>query len=122
MATAEAPSSDERAKAFAAWLPEDAVFRAAIKRTGDHWYALAEEFDITGMGETPNAALREMFDLIEAYLRAFFEEGRPFDDALRPIPLKLKVGIRAQSALGSLVRGLNGRLPRERSYLLPQAC
>ena len=111
-------------RGFGEWLAADAGdFRLdiATKMQAGQWYALVPQFDITGAGETQVEAVRDALDLMFAYLRAYYEDGAHFDDALRPIPRKLRLRIGVESALGHLLRELSVRTPlaTESRYALP---
>ena len=123
MATAEdtSPLRDPELAAFSAWLDDLPEFTVATKCDSDgRWFALVEEFDITGMGGSEGAAVRDMVHLLAAYLWAHFRDGTPFAQTLRPIPTKLKFEIRRDSLVG---RGLNAvhrrQRGRERTMLFP---
>lgn len=66
---------------FSAWL-ESPVIHVVIRRQHDQYYATADRFGIAGVGATKAAALRDVAGLVEAYLRSYFDEGRPFVDAI----------------------------------------
>ena len=124
MATIDAPRARE--KGFEAWLNEGAAelpLRVAVKRGHEQWYALLTQFDITGAGPTPHDAVNDAFELLFAYLRAYFEDGAQFADSFRPVPRSLRARIGAESLVGEALRRLSVRLPgpltTEASYALP---
>jgi hypothetical protein len=114
-------SDEEIDAAVEAWLPDDLDFRVATKREREQWFALAVDFDITGTGATRAAAVRQMGDLLSAYLAAYLVDGASFDEAIRPVPASMRLRMRLESALAKTIRRLDGRLPlsREDNYLLP---
>jgi hypothetical protein len=77
------------------------------------WYCLAEDFDITGMGSSRDAAFSDMVDLLGAYLGSHYKAGAAFEQTLRPIPRKLKIQIRSQVAASSV----RSRLARSRGAM-----
>jgi hypothetical protein len=121
MAIVDTPRASE--PGFADWLLQanDLAMTVAVKREGDQWYALLQQFDITGAGDTRAAAVKEAFELLLAYLHAFYEDGAPFADALRPIPASLELRIKTESLIASVARRVWERLPlaTESTYALP---
>jgi hypothetical protein len=114
-------SSGSREQEFSAWLDDDFSFRVAVKYEHGQWYALLLEFDITGCGATRGAAVQDSFELLGSYLQAYFEEGAPFADTLRPVPWLLRARITVESMIGRPLRGLALRFPlaSESTYTLP---
>jgi hypothetical protein len=68
---------------FAEWLPS-LVIHVSVTRQHGQFYAVAKEFGIAGVGPTEDAACSNVARLIETYLRSYFREGRPYQDALKP--------------------------------------
>ena len=87
---------------FAEWLPRWLELTLAKKPERGRWFVLIEEFDITGVGSTPNDALDEAISLLMAYLEAHYADGASFEDTLRPIPRRLRLIILAGVALHRL--------------------
>lgn len=114
-------AADEQMAPFEAWLPDEFELHIAVKREDDQWFALLLEFDITGAGTTRADAVRQSFELLTPYLQAHFEDGSTFDDALRPIPRRLRLQIGFESALARTLRRTMLRLPLmdESTYSLP---
>lgn len=109
-------------RAFADWFDQERAFVLAVERREARWYALLVDFDITGMGATPQEAIEQAFDLLMGYLVAYFEDGQPFAAALRPIPTLLRTRIRLEAGIGRFVRRLGGRqlaFASERTYTVP---
>jgi hypothetical protein len=107
---------------FLQWLDSEFI-RVAAHRKHDQWYAIAEDFDIVGMGPTEAAAHREVAGLVEAYLRSFHRDGLRYRDAWRPVPLRLRL---RNMLVGLIARGLQPtpvRIPfgEESRTLLPGA-
>jgi hypothetical protein len=104
-----------------AWIDEDFILRVAVKCENDQWFALLMDFDITGCGESPRAAVRDVFGLLHVYLIDYFREGVSFSDTLRPIPAGLRFRIRVESVIGSALRHVasHNRLANESTYALP---
>jgi hypothetical protein len=114
-------SDDEVDAVVEAWLPDDLDFRVATKREREQWFALAVDFDITGTGATRAAAVRQMGELLSAYLAAYLVDGASFDEAIRPVPTSMRLRMRLESMLAKAIRHIDGHLPlsREDNYLLP---
>lgn len=109
-------------RAFADWFDQERAFALAVERREARWYALLMDFDITGVGATRQDAIEQAFDLLTAYLVAYFEDGQPFSAALRPIPRLLRARIRLETSIGRLVRRLGGRqlaFASEDTYTVP---
>jgi predicted RNase H-like HicB family nuclease len=79
----DAPRETSRG-GFHSWLPKLTV-HALIGRRNGQWYALATEYSVVGMGETEQDARDNLSGLLEAYLRTFYEQGRAFHEARRPV-------------------------------------
>lgn len=67
---------------FLDWLGSRVVKVYLIREHGQ-WYAVVEDFGLSGVGKSQNAALSDVTGLVEAYLRSYYEEGRPYHEALR---------------------------------------
>jgi predicted RNase H-like HicB family nuclease len=103
------------------WVPEDFPWRMAIKRERGKWFALGVDFDITGHGDTIEAAVEELGELVGHYLGSYFRAGEPFEAAVRPIPRRMQMRIHLSTiAVKPLLRLSHGAerlpFPRERSY------
>lgn len=116
---AKAAELREFAETFHAWLPEWFEITLATRREGDRWFALAEEFDITGMGNSEQAAKRDMLGLLAVYLVSHFEEGHAFETTWRPIPVRLKMVIRRDQMVNRAIRLLRRPAGRETHLLVP---
>lgn len=103
-----------------AWLGTPYVRVATIRKHG-RWYAVAEDFDIAGMGENEIDAIRNLVRLVDAYLRSCQRAGFSYAEALRPTPRRVRIGYRVAAALR---RVFPGRAPwpvgRETSLVLPE--
>jgi hypothetical protein len=112
---------DAKMEAFDQWMRGLLSFRVALRREQGQWFALAEDFDITGMGESREDALRDMVGLLSAYLMAHFEDGTPFEQTLRPIPRRLRIEIRRDTFLSQILERFAHRAPRneEAQTLVP---
>jgi len=111
-------------QAFQEWLSaaiDERPFEVAVKHEFDQWYATLIDFNITGVGTTPRDAISEVANLMFDYLRAYFEEGSSFEDALRPVPLPTRLHWRAEALVGYCVRRIsrNGLFGGESTYTLP---
>lgn len=87
---------------LAEWLPRWLDLTLAKKRAHGRWFVLIGEFDITGVGLTLDDAIDEAISLLMAYLGAHYADGASFEDTLRPIPRRLRLGILAGTALHRL--------------------
>lgn len=108
-------SNDDAIEPFVEWLDGYLELRIATKRENGRWFALVEEFDIAGMGETERQAMSQVFDLLGAYLWAHFTDGKAFSETKRPIPVSLKLQIRVETRIHRLLH----RAGRENRYLVP---
>lgn len=91
--------------AFHEWLAKSRYpFRAAIKRKHGQYYMLALDFNVAGAGRTRRDAQHDLTRLLRAYLQSYFREGRPLEDAVRPVGWRTRIAI----ALGTLAwKGLD---------------
>jgi hypothetical protein len=101
-----------------AWLPEWLELTLAQKRENDQWFVLIEEYDITGTGETQEAARAQALDLLQAYLLDHFHDGTPFDETRRPIPARLKLSVRLGTATHLLAGVFGGPGAKEYKVLV----
>jgi hypothetical protein len=67
---------------FVEWLDSERI-RVSARRRHGQWYAEAEDFAVVAIGDTEDAAVREVAKLTEAYLRSYFEDGLTYRDAWR---------------------------------------
>lgn len=81
---ANEPVYTETARNYSAWLPRWST-QGFIGHRNDQWYALAPEFCLVGIGQTPDDAHRDLMALIDAYLHSYYTQGRSFEDARRPV-------------------------------------
>src|ERR1044072_48591 len=58
-----------------------------LVREPDGWQALAADFDIVGQGASEGLALRNLQELVIAYLDSCIEDGMSFEEARSPIPV-----------------------------------
>lgn len=59
-----------------------------LVREQDSWQALAAEFDIVGQGASEGLALRNLQELVVAYLDSCIGDGMSFEEARSPIPAR----------------------------------
>jgi hypothetical protein len=121
MGNSRASDSSAKLAAMVDWIDDDFTGHIGVKREGDQWFALLMDFDITGAGATRTEAIEQSLHLLTAYLLAFFDEGRAFKDAVRPIPARLRLRIIVESAVARRLRTALPRLerPSEATYALP---
>lgn len=101
------------------WLPHWLRLTFALRRMDERWFVLIEEFDITGVGATPEDARDEAMKLLGSYLHAHYEDGATFEQALRPIPRRLRWLIHLGTIVYWVVR--RPRTPTEERALVPSA-
>lgn len=80
---AHEPVVTQAAEDYIAWLPRWST-HGFVGHRHQQWYAVAPEFCLVGMGETPDEAHRDLMTLIDAYLHSHYAQGRSFEDARRP--------------------------------------
>lgn len=124
MTTAEKSDAAPTQHAFEEWLSaaiDERPFELALKREFDQWYATLIDFNITGVGPTPRAAVSDAASLMLAYLHAYFEDGCSFEDALRPVPALERLRWRAEGVISACGRRLSrpGLFGSESTYTLP---
>lgn len=106
-------------QSFRSWL-ESTVFDVAVRRQHDQFYAVAERFDVAGVGKTEDEALRDLAGLLDAYLRSYFGEGRPFSEAVRAQSSSREISL--QGGLVGFVSQIVQRVfERRRHLVLPSA-
>jgi hypothetical protein len=62
----------------------------AAKRFEDHVFLIALDFSITATGPTPEDADAKLKQMVLDYLFVFYEQGKRFEDAYRPAPLRMR--------------------------------
>ena len=82
------------------------VIRVSIwlVRERDGWQALAADFDIVGQGSSEGLALRNLQELVIAYLDSCIEDGMSFEEARSPIPAKERLRLELGRLLTPLHR------------------
>lgn len=108
---------------FADWLG-DCAFMIAVERRDGKWYALIMDFDITNVGATQREAIQSAVESMTEYLIAYFEDGVSYEATLRPVPRRMRTRIRAEAAIGHLVRRIAGshiNIASEATYTVPPA-
>lgn len=80
-----AVASSSEGEVHESWREPVMVTTWLIPFDGDRWSALAQEYDIIGAGDTPEAAIAEMDELLNDYRELIAAEGRLPADALRPV-------------------------------------
>jgi hypothetical protein len=114
-------TSPVRLDAFASWLGSP-VIRVSLRRSHGQWYAVARDFGIAGVGRSQADAYRDVLRLVEAYLQAVFADGRPYTDAMRPMPNGRPLRAFITSVHRGLMRAQSRIAPgREREVVLPSA-
>lgn len=96
-----------------------------IPQEGDNWCALAQDFDVVGLGPTPEAAIANMDELLLDYLELIQAEGGSIEDALRPISALRLLRLHAGRLWGNLLDAIHKvrhvqRLPHETHCLAGQ--
>lgn len=104
---------------FLDWLESPFIRVAGLRRHGQ-WYAIAEDYNIAGMGPTEEAAYLDVAVLVDAYLRSCHREGLSYREAWRRVPRRKKLMNVLRS---TLARALRERAPaplaEEGRFLLP---
>lgn len=75
---------------FAEWVEGVRVHTIVGKQHGQ-WYAVATDFSLSGMGPTMETACENLGALVECYMRSFYDEGTPLDQAIQPLGLLRKL-------------------------------
>lgn len=81
-----AEARDIAHSSFPTWLPKGTIHILVGRRHG-RWYAVARDFSVASGGESEQAARDSLSVLLEDYFRTFYEQGRSFDEARRPLPV-----------------------------------
>ena len=107
---------------FVEWL-DSPFIRVASYRQHEQWYAVAEDFDVVGIGTTEGAATQEVAALVEAYLRSYHRDGLSYRAAWRPIPVRARLAYVARGFLARSLQWSHVSLPfsEEARVLLPVA-
>ena len=88
--------------------PERIVSRAWVGDEDEHYFALNEMFNVAAIGDSPQAALHSLGEMVEDYLMVCWEQGLPFEQVVRRVPLRRRVRLEARRH----VRGLRHRPQR----------
>jgi hypothetical protein len=112
-------TATRQADPFFEWLESPFVRVAGFRKHGQ-WYAVAEDYNIAGMGPTEEAAYRDVAVLVEAYLRSCYRQGLTYKDSWRRVSRIKKLLYALRS---TLARALRDRAPaplaEEGRFLLP---
>lgn len=68
----------------------------------DRWAALAEDFDVVGMGDSPESAIANMDELLLDYFELVAADGGSLADAVRRVPLDRRLRLHAGRVWGNL--------------------
>lgn len=96
---------------FRAWLDEDST-KALISKEHGQFYAYCFEFGIAGSGATKEEAVDDAVRLLMHYLVVSFSEGRPYQDAKKPPPKRIRLRSWYLFARAKLLRRLRPSLSR----------
>jgi hypothetical protein len=103
-----------------AW-PDVIAIKVWLIAQGGQYYALAEDFDIAGMGASAAEALNDMADLVCGYFTSAVADGLSFEDARRPIPLGERLRFHAIRLVSLPARWLRQKsVAREGAFILPR--
>lgn len=109
MNASETPAAAERQAfpddEFLAWLDEKST-TALISESHDQFYAYCVEFGIAGSGATKEEAVDDAVSLLMRYLIVSFSEGRPYRDAKKSPPIRLRVRSWYLFSRTKLLRGI----------------
>ena len=101
-------------QSFGDWLGST-VINVTIRRQHGQFYAAARLFGVVGVGRSEDEAVRDLAGLLHAYLRSYYNDSRPYADAVRAEPRGHGV-----AGLVALVSGLVERVfVRHRRLDLP---
>jgi hypothetical protein len=105
--------------------PDPIQTKVWIGYENGYWYALSQDFDVIGQGESASQALLEMGELLRDYLDTCAREGLTYADVRRPVPLWVRARHHA-AFLRSKLAGILGRggdhVVREANYFVPGFC
>lgn len=94
MSARETPVSAERQAfpedEFLAWLDETST-PLLISESHDRFYAFCVEFGIAGSGATRQDAREDAIQLLMSYLVISFSEGRPYREAKKAPPKRVRL-------------------------------
>jgi predicted RNase H-like HicB family nuclease len=116
MEVIDSAATAARADRLAGW-PDVIEARVWLVREDEHWAAIASDFDVVGIGDSRERALCELQELLDTYLGSFIAEGRPFDEARRPLPAGEELRLRARRLMSPILRWLD-RKPVSGSVLV----
>jgi hypothetical protein len=97
------------------WIQHDVVLRiwARQNAASSEWETLIPEYSIAGMGDSFDAAIENVLELLEDYLWLCQREGKSFEQCARPMPIREMARLVGEYAVGRLIgelgRGGAGR-------------
>lgn len=82
------------------------------------WTALAQDFDVVGLGPTQEAAVANMDELLSDYLMLNWRDGMSLEQARRPISASRRLRLQARLAVESVLKRVQSearihRVPHE---------
>lgn len=95
--------SQQHRQAASEW-PREIRIMIWLVQDGDHWQALAADFDVVGQGRSQALALRNLQEHVIEYLDSCIDEGMTYEQALRPIPLREKVRLESGRLMAPIRR------------------
>jgi len=91
---------------------ETVLVRAIVRPEDDHWSAVATDYAIVGVGETPEAALDRMATMLGEYLALCLSEGMTINDARRPVTGAWRAKLEAALLAGKVTRIVHRHRPQ----------
>jgi hypothetical protein len=84
--------------------PQELRLHVWIVREDGRYAALSEDFNVVGMGASPEAAAKEMFELLDDYLSECASEDLPWHEVRRPIPITERLRLHAKRIESTMKR------------------
>lgn len=98
-------------EAFGDWLRRPV--NATVERAHGQVYVVALDFDVVGCGSDKQAASEDLIGQLRAYLYSFYQEGRSYDEARRPVLTPTSRG-----PTGRIAQWLSGLRRRRSNFTL----
>jgi len=86
--------------------PEAVKLRLWVVEEDGSFQALCENFTIVGMGETPQAAIRNVVEMLDDYIRCHLADGASWADVHRPAPLRMRLKLWVRYIASRVLRRL----------------
>jgi hypothetical protein len=102
------------------WFPEHATLAIVARQIeSDLWEAVIPQFGIAGQGADDRAAAQNSLELLDDYLTLVRNDGKSFEEAVRPVGFAEWARIYGEMASATVVARIQHRSARRQLFRFP---